>query len=222
MIIARNIEDVYKKHKADLMKLIGQESKPITHAELVKRFIGEDGKQYYGFNPDMALPLERIGQLRFYMQLLAKGLTAEEDEAIDNEIERVLTDGLKNNKGAAQIGALIMERKKRRSMIIHTELFYNYLACQLIREDESPEYFDKDIQLQKVAQFKEEVKKKGSYNFFQVPEFTKLNGYLKLSESEWETYWQDSVLQQETLQEVLKVFSLWTLPTGKGKTSKIS
>lgn len=224
IVMGDSIKALYLDHREDFLKAYAEDNyKPVTHAQLVKRHVDSSGKQYYGFPQEMMFPLERHGKLMFYMQHIAKGLTPEEDEKIDDAIAKVLMEEKQPTKINIRIAALLAERERRRKMCFHTELFYNIIAVQLIREDEPVEVFDNDIHLQKVSQFKEEAKKKAStHHFFQVPEFKKLNDMLKLSPEEWEQSWQDSLMNQEQLKEILKVYTSATILTSKEKTSRRS
>lgn len=211
MIIGKDIQSVWNKHKKDFLILHALENtKKIKSRDLEYRYIDLNGMSYFGFGKDMALPLDRLGKVYHYMELLLKGLSVEEDEAIDTAISKQLELGLTNpkEKSAAKIGALLIEREKRRKLVIHCELLYNLLAVQWIREDEDPSVFSNDIQMQKVDQFMKEVESRGAYPFFQVPELIQLNSFLKMSETEWEQFWQESTLQIKVLKEVIPaVFS---------------
>ena len=162
-----------------------------------------------GLPKEYGLPVERLGKLYFYTELLFKGLSAAEDEAIDNAIESNLEAGLKNvkNKSAAKIGALIMERKKRRGIILHHELIYNIIAVQWIREDENPSVFNNEIQVQKVDQFQKESEAGNTHPFFQAPELRQLNSFLQMSSEEWVASLNDSKMKAEVLKEALKILS---------------
>jgi len=170
MIFAKSIESFYQKYKEQIERIrLKSITKPITHANLeLVNFIDKAGHKYYRFPKAMSLPIDRLGMLKMYNQYLAKGLTPEEDDAIDSAIEAALADGITNPKSgsAARIGALIMERKKRKEFSFHTELFYNILAVQWVRDDESPTVFDSAIQLEKVKTFIAEENKDGICFFF--------------------------------------------------------
>lgn len=209
VLTGKSFESIYAQHRQEFLKCYAEDAyKPITHAQLVKRHVDSNGKQYYGFPNDMLFPVERHGKLLFFMQHIAKGLTPEEDEKIDDAIAKILIEEKDVKKINIRIASLLGEKERRRKLCFHTELFYNYIAVQLVREDETVEMYDNDIQLQKVAQFKEEAKKKEStYHFFQQPEFKKLNDMLKLSQEEWLQSWQDSLNQQKALTEILNLYT---------------
>ncbi len=207
MIIAKDIASVWKKHRLELLAIHQSETiRKIGAKDLEHRYTDLNGMNYSGFTSDMSLPVDRLGRLCGFMEVLMKGMTVQEDEAIDKAIIDALESGLKNpkEKAAAKIGALIMEREKRRKMVIHTELLYNILAVQWVREDEDPATFNNEIHMAKVIQFQKEVDHRGSYPFFQVPELRQLNSFLKMSMDEWNLFWEESLIQQKVLQEALK------------------
>lgn len=219
----KEIEKFYDENTEAILKVIHSKNrKPVTHSKLVKRYTDQKGNDYYAFPSDMGMPVERLGELKKFMQYISKGLTAEEDNEIDNRLAKVLMSDMPDLEKKKAAGAIFTEKDKRKKLCIHTELFYNYLAVQWIRQDEQPEYYDIDIQQEKVSQFKEEVKIGGSYFFFQVPEFKKLNDMLRLSQSEWSALWRESLTQQSVLKEVLDHFISVTTSKSKAKTSKNS
>ena len=159
MIFPRSVQSFYDSHKEEILRLVyNSQKKPTTHAELsLIDTIDEQGRKYYEWQKDGLMPVERYGKLLEFMQFIAKGLTAKEDETLDELIEGALEKGLKNPKerSAVVIGAAIEERKRRRRLCIHTELMYNYIAVQIVREDEQPDVYDNDLQMQKVETLKQ-------------------------------------------------------------------
>lgn len=223
MMNTAEIEKLLDENNEAIMRVIhSRNRKPVTHAKLVKRYTDIKGQDYYAFPTEMGLPLERLGELQRFMQYISKGLTAEEDNEIDNRLAKVILSDMPDLEKKKAAGAIFTEKDKRKKLCIHTELFYNYLAVQWVRYDELPEVYDADIQLEKVEQFKEEVKIGGSYFFFQVPEFKKLNDLLRLSESEWSALWRESLTQQAILKQVLDLFTSVTTSKSKVKTLKSS
>ena len=223
MIIGWTIQAIWNRYKKDFLALYNRElPKKIDAKDLTHRYTDKNGIAYYGFGMDMSLPVDRLGRLLSYTEMLMKGMTVQEDEAIDKAIGDALESGIKNakEKNAAKIGSLLMEREKRRKLVIHTELLYNILAVQWIRQDEPVAEFNNDIQMQKVEQFKIEIGEGSSYFFFQVPELRQVNSFLKLSMDEWDAFWSESILQQKVLQEALK--TIYSSDTGLKKSEMIS
>ena len=223
MIIAKDIQSVWKKHRLEFLALYNRElSKKIDAKDLTHRYTDKNGIAYYGFGMDMSLPVDRLGRLLSYTEMLMKGMTVAEDEAIDKAILNAVQSAMSNPKGNgwAKVASLIEEREKRRKLVIHTELLYNILAVQWIRQDEAVSEYSNDIQMQKVEQFKIEIGEGSSYFFFQVPELRQVNSFLKLSMDEWDAFWSESILQQKVLQEALK--TIYSSDTGLKKSETIS
>lgn len=214
MIHIGTIESLYKKHEREFTHLV-LEKKPLTHSSLILRYSDQKGKKYYGFQRAVDICLERLGKIKDYHTCIVKGLTGEEDEKIDDAIADAVMNLPTKEKIGIAVGAILAEKQSRREMSMHTEIFYNLVAVQLIREDENPEKFDEEMQQQKVDQFKADTKTGGTYGFFfRMPEFKKYFALLNMSPLEWEASWQDSQMKQKTLIPKLKIYS-------KSKTSSI-
>lgn len=206
-----SLKALWEKHREDFIRFYAMELvKKIGARDLEHCYTDLNNTAYFRFPKDMALPVERLGKLYYFSELLFKGLSPEEDEKIDAKISDALEVGLKNSKhkSAAMIGSLLMERQKRREFVFHTELLFNLLAVQWVREDENPSTYSNEIQMQKVVQFKKEVEEVGAYPFFQVEELKQLRSFFDLSKEDWEGYWKESLLRQQTLKEALaKVYT---------------
>lgn len=210
MIISQSVESFYQKHK-DEIELLRQKhfSKPITHANL--EYVWTDpmyNKQLFRFPKAMNMPLDRMGKLNWYTQFLSKGLSAEEDDLIDDTMLTIIENDAKDPKSTtlAKLSALIFERKNRKKLCFHTLIFYNILAVQWVREDENPYEFDEDIHNQKVKSFTEADKSQVGF-FFRQPE---LNGVLKLLQITHEDvpkYLAESQSQVKTLTEKVELIS---------------
>lgn len=201
-----NIQKLWATHRSEFIRLLYDEQpKPITHSGLEQRYMDKQGRFYYGWPTDGAIPIERYGKVLDYMQYMTKGLTAHEDDKMDDAISSALEDGLRDQKkkSAARIGVIIEERKKRRSMCIHTELIYNYLAVQWARQDEDPNVFDNEIQMQKVETIKEENKNGAVGFFFQQKELKKLRDLLEMSKEDWQLSMNEYQIQEKRLSELL-------------------
>jgi len=206
MIHIGTIKQFYDNHKDELLRLyLKDQNKPITHTNLEFFFTDSSDKHYkwYRFPKNMAMPVDRLGMLLKFTQYLAKGLSPEEDEALDQIIEDAIENGLKNPKAksAAVISTVLTEKKKRRKLCFHTELFYNYLAVQLIREDELPMIYDNTIQLEKVEQLKREQPDEGVMFFFRQPELKKLKDLLMITPEELERLMSESKQEIQLLKE---------------------
>jgi len=204
------VEQYYELHKEELLKIFAsQQAKPLTHADLEQCFVDRNGKRYFRFPDSVSLPIERLGERDKLMMWMSAGLTASEQEMFLAEIDKALMDGISDPKkrSAARIGSCVQQMRERRKMVIHTELLYNFLAVQWIREDEIPDKYNQEIQLQKVAQFKEEVANSNSYFFFQQKELKRYFDFTNFSEAQWNQWWQESLTKQKALKEALEVYS---------------
>jgi len=191
--------------RKDFQKYMASEqSTPVSHSTLIKRMIDTEGVQYYGFPDGMALPVERLGKMKEYLMYMSAGLSQDELNKLLDVMDGCLTEGIMQKKNAAKIAAAIGEIKRRQNMVIHTELLYNFLAVQLIREDEPIDTFSHDLQDEKVRQFKIEVAAGNSYFFFQQPELNLVTKLLKMSPEEWSHAWLESLIQQESLNEIVE------------------
>ena len=199
---------LFEKYKAEFAQY-AYDRKPFTHASMEYAYTDTNGLRYFRFPDSLKLPLERFGKMKEFLMWIASGITpAEMDKLIDMGLG-ALDNGMKakGSRSAGVIGFVFEELKSRRKLCVHTELLYNFLACQWVREDEDPTLFNNEIQLQKVAQFKEEVRGKDSYFFFQNKELKWLHDKLNLSQSEWIAYWEDSLIQQQSLEEMIQIIS---------------
>lgn len=194
----------------------------IPHAKLEYCFSDSLGVKYYKFPESMSLPLERLGQLQKYMMWMSSGITSSELDKLLDEADKALTDGLTQKKNAAKIGFILTEIRDRKNMVIHTELLYNFLAVQVIREDEAAEFYNNSIQLEKVERFKAETAKGNTYDFFLRIGLKKLNVLFSMSEQEWNKYWDESIQQQKALTEAIRIIQSEkeSLATSTPSTSK--
>lgn len=209
---------LYKLFKRQFQKIAASEQmKPIGLDKWEKAFIDSNGLQYYKVSNSMDLPIERKGKLNTYLMWLNMGLgnfiVEKKDgkevqylelDMILDAMEEALNKGLKTKGQAALIGALIHEVRDRKNMVIHTELLYNLLAVQWLREDEKPDVFDEEIHIEKIKQFKYEVSQSNSYFFFATTLLNELLPFLKITEEEWNEYWESSLAKQKALKEFLK------------------
>lgn len=198
---------LWNKHKKTFLSFYVKEvAKPILKTDLRYIFTDLQGKKYYEFSQDKPLPLERFGEQTRILQYYTKGFSPQEETAMLDEMDKSLVNGLKDTKMVSRIAFLIGEMKDRANIVIHTELLYELVAVQWVREDEMPETFNSKIQSEKVSAFKEYVAAHGSYFFFQSAPLKKLNHLLNMSESEWTMLFHESLIRQKALTEQLKRF----------------
>jgi hypothetical protein len=205
MILGTSLKSVYEKHKTELRLLMALD-KPPSHTQLEYAITDLNGVKYYKFPQDASIPIERWGKLNEYMMWMSSGLTGGELDKLVAVAEEAIAQGLKQDtRNIAKISTVLNEIKERKNMVIHTELFYNYVSVQLVREDENPDTFNNEIHLQKVEQFKREVAAGNSYDFFFSIGLKKLSALMDMSKSEWEQFWNSSQKEQELLSEKLKI-----------------
>lgn len=212
--------NLWNKHKKTFLSFYVKEvAKPILKTDLRYIFTDLQGKKYYEFSQDKPLPLERFGEQSRLLQSYTKGFSLEEQTLMFDEMKKSLANGLKDTKMISRIAFLIGEMEERAGMRIHTELLYEIVAVQWVREDEMPETFNSKIQAEKVSAFKEYVAEHGSYFFFRSAPLKKLNQLLNMSESEWTILFHESLIRQKALTEQLKRFQS---PKSNGEQHSLS
>lgn len=186
---------------------LSEHNKPLSHSDLQYAFTLEDGKRYYRFASLMAMSVPREGKVQEFFMHLSSGMDPNNVTAILDEMEKALEDGIKDpkKKSAAKIGALIQYMRDRVAKVLPVELCYNILAVQYVREDEHPQVYDEQIQLEKVAQFKEETERSSAF-FFNMPELQILRNLLGISESQLKQSFNDSQAITKTVLEIPKIF----------------
>ena len=205
-LFGKNKKQIWEDNKKEFLQYFIEESgeKRIKNTDLEYRFHDSNGKVYYGFPDNLPLSLERWGKSRDFLMWMNTGISPDEFIELIDVAEKNWISYIKTGKNAAKVGYVFEELRNRGNMVLHTELLYNYLAVQLVREDEDPITFSQSLQTEKVAQFKKETISGNHYFFFQQPELRKLNEFWKFSQSEWEGYWNESLMKQELLKKTLE------------------
>lgn len=179
---------------------------PITHEHLKHAFTFQDGTRCYRFDKEMNLPMSRWGQLQRYLTHLVMGMdTGEIDETL-NLMEKAIHDGLKKQKNATVVAALIEELRRRLNKGAATELAYNIVAVQLVIEGEEPQVFNNDTHLKKVEMLMNE-EKNGDRFFFQIKEFQTLLKRFNLTEKDWIKLREHYKAEAENYKERLKMYT---------------
>lgn len=191
-------------------QFLSNQFKPVGFEQLELSFLDSNSKKFYKFTDKMALPLERWAHLNKYLALYERGLSGEALDELLDAMEQAIEDGITNpkKKSAAKIGAIIHQMRWRKGMIVPTELLYNILAVQLVREDENIEAFDNEMQMKKVEQLKIEVEKFGCGFFLPFKELKKLYDFSTMSGSEWEQFWNDCLLEEKAIKEAVKILAV--------------
>ncbi len=216
MIIAKDVKSFYEKHKEEINKLVALgQNKPIGFDELEYSFMDLKGRKYYSFPESTSLPLERIAKLeqtKTYMSSgLHEGVVDEITFYMEDILGKVVNSGLENevkknsSKNITNMGMLINELKTRGKTFIPIELFYDFLACQLVREDENAHVVNNEIHLDKVNSLMDLNKEIGGF-FFGCKELKLLQNLLNMSEIEWNEYWQSSITYHKNRKKALQMY----------------
>jgi len=155
----------------------------LTKENLSFAFADLEGNSYYKFQKELALPMERLGKLHEYIKWLSAGITGDELEVMISQCEKAISEALKDPKQWSKIGWALSEIKDRKTMVVHDELFYNIIACQIIRHDESITEFNNDIQMQKVASFRRLITENDSF-FLNISEYLKALNWSNITTDE--------------------------------------
>lgn len=186
---------IYKLFKSTFLKEYAKDQLiPFTFKELKKEFVDLNGSQYYSFS-SMAMPLNRIVKAEDYKLWFNNGLTSETlmfflDE-IDKSLDKALTKEKDFAKNMAKISTVTNEMRTRATMVFQSEIIYNILAVQFVREDEDPTNFNNEIHIEKVKAFKE-LDENSEYAFFlKTPQLNQLLNSLSMSKEKWQDYLKD-------------------------------
>lgn len=206
--VQANGSKVYNHFKEDfIQRFIKEQNKAKEiYNELDYMFTDLNGKKWYKYMKDQALPIERIGELEKYVTLMSAKLTGEELTMLCDKGIDLVEKGLTNGNNSIKVGALLMEIKDRKEMIIPYQLLLNRIAIMYVREDENPKVFDQKLHLEKVDQLMDEAKAQNGF-FFQMPELKEETGLLNMSDKEWMHYTKMSTQQSEELLEAARIIS---------------
>jgi len=164
----------------------------VTKDNLIFAFHDLEGNGYYKFPKGLELPLSRIAKVQEYLMWLSKGVSQEEYLKALEIAEEAMNNGIKDAKGMAKIGFVLGELKERSKMVIHDELFYNIIACQMVRQDESVTEFNNEIHMQKVEAFKELDKLNDTF-FLNIQEFLTALNLSNITKTQYENLMSASV-----------------------------
>jgi hypothetical protein len=174
----------------------------LTVNNLVFAFHDLDGNAYYKFPKEMELPLLRTSKVQEFLMWLVKGVSKEEYLKVLDAAENALVKGLSDQKGTAKIGWALQELKDRCNMVVHHQLFYNIIAAQLIRKDESPTDFNNEIHMQKVEAFKAMDMQTDAF-FLAILELIAPLGLLNITREQLELLLKESVVKEVALERML-------------------
>lgn len=121
-------------------------------------------------------------------------------------MQEAIHKGLKDQKNATVVAALIHEIRRRANQGAAGELAFNIVAVQLVIEGEEPQTFNNDTHLKKVEMLMAE-EKNGDRFFFQIEEFQMLLKRFNLTEENWTALQAQYIQEAEQAKERLKMFT---------------
>lgn len=193
---------IYNLFKKKFQQYAHQDRDKLTHKSLVHWFTGNDGMNYFKFPSNMVLPLERLANLKMLYSWLSSGISGEEMQSIIEIMKKSLHEGLGQPDATARIATMINVLEERIKFSFHLELYYNIVATLAIREDESPEVYNNDIQMQKVKAFKDLTANGGTYFFFQEKLSETPINLSAISEAEWASLVVESEMWKLQLKQI--------------------
>lgn len=175
----------------------------LTKDNLSFSFFDLEGNGYYKFPKDLSLPMGRLGKLHGYTKWLSAGVDGRELDIMLDNIDKALTDGIKTGKNAAKIGFVVSQLKERKQMIVHDELFYNIIAIQIIRHDESPTEYNQEIHQTKVEAFRKLNETNDTF-FLNISEYLKAFNWSNITKDELLLILQDSTTHRQAESEMME------------------
>ena len=216
MIIAKDLKSFYKNNKEEILKLVAKDqNKPMGFDELEYSFIDLQGKKYYSFPEATALPIERLAKMEEYKVYMSSGLHSENIKEITDYmqsiLEKIVNSGIDNevkknsSKNIGDLGMLIRELKERQKTFIPIEIYYAFLAIQLVREDENPHIYNNSVHNSKIAALIDLNEQNGGF-FFGQKESKQLQSWLNMLEPEWNEYWENSMVYHKIRAKALETY----------------
>ena len=176
--------------------------------KLAFAFTDIEGNNYYRFENQDLMSMERLGELKKYFTWIVRGLTNVELEELIHQANEGIVNAMKSLDDKNKVSRFLAnsisthaEILMRSEKISNTELYYNLLAVQYIRHDEDPLVYSETIQREKVIAFKTASGSLDSF-FFALPEFTNLCRLLNITAPEWTAFQELSSRVMERNQSV--------------------
>ncbi len=192
--------------KGLLSYYLKDQNKPKTHSDLTYAFTDQEGKKYYRYPDQMNLPLERFNKLQEFHVWMSARLTPEQLDLLVDKGISIISKGIEQGNNAAKVTAILYQIKEREAMIVPHQLVLNMIAVQLVREDETPQAFDNDIQLEKVKAFMADAELHDTF-FLTLPELRRLLNTYNISKGDWMKYSEESQKQEEVIKKSLEMYS---------------
>jgi hypothetical protein len=200
-----DLKAIWRDHREELLKLYAAEVPQGDKLSMDKALVDLDGKVYYRFTGSSTIiPLERMGKMQDFLMMMSSGLDQKELTALIDVANNELALALSGKKAdVVKIGAVLNQIKERQQMILHDQLLWQFLAVQLVREDEPSTKFVQKIHDEKVEALQQLYWEKGDTDLFQSPELKMLNDLLKCSPDDWELLLVNSVRERERLKRMI-------------------
>ncbi len=162
-----DIKELWTKHRDEFLKLYAKEIPQGDKLTMDKALVDLGGKVYYRFTGSTTImPLERMGKMQDFLTMMSAGLDAKELESLIDIANNELALAFVGKKAdVSKIGVVLNQIKERQSMIVHDQLLWNFMAVQLVREDEPPTRFVQKIHDEKVEALQELYYHNGDYSF---------------------------------------------------------
>lgn len=200
-----DLKAIWKEHRDELLKLYAAEVPQGDKVSMDKALVDLDGKVYYRFTGSSTIiPLERMGKMQDFLTMMSAGLDEKELTALIDVANGELALALAGKKAdVVKIGAVLNQIKERQQMILHDQLMWQFMAVQLVREDEPPAKFVQKIHDEKVEALQRLYWEKNDISLFTSPELKMLNDMLKCSPEDWEPLLVNSVRERSRLKRMI-------------------
>lgn len=136
---------------------------------LFLKFTDKQGLKYYAFDPG-GVPFVRFQQQREFVKWLMIGQSEQEYMDLIDHGSKALAKGV---KGMTAVAAVLQEQEFRVN-IIKPQLVYQLMAASIVREDEDPLSWHKEIQEEKALMIEEDMTEQMQFFFALQPWMTLL------------------------------------------------
>lgn len=193
---------LYWLFEKQILKIyFNKQSPKIGFSDMVKAFVDGNGIQYYTWEDDFHIPINRFKEIQVNLLRIKMGLSNEEINLFCDTMDVALNKG--NKPDIARIGHLITEMRSRQEMLLHPNLLFELIALKYVREDEQPHEVSEKIQSEKVEQFKKDSGG-GLYSFFYKRGISNYLPYITKLESDWDIYWEEATAKIKALEKMSK------------------
>lgn len=174
-------------------------------------FTDSNGKRYFKYSNEFDMPIKRQGKLQIFLSEWKIGLDEKDydlclqsmDEALRG-VGKTLTDELRiaGQPDLTAIGFLITEMRNRKNLVVNNDIFMKMVACLYIREDQSPDIWDAELEMEKVKQFEKEAAGR-LWDFFYSAGLTKYFSFLNDIKGSYAELAEQARIKAEALQKLL-------------------